>query len=303
MLMEEVLAAMVEYEQERPRSKQLRLGPSELGGCREYIRLVLAGVDGESSDDWPAAAVFGTLWGDYVENVVAEKMGALTQVPVTATLPNGLVVSGTADMVFPERNLLADGKTKDGLAYVRKEGPSLENKVQVSIYVLGLVQAGILTEGAQAVLLYCDRSGEEQVLHEEVLSWEDLMNYIDVVCDRLEDVLVAQDHIDNGEVEWARALRDKTPPFCFSERVMCPFRNVCWEGSEWVPDEQITDEAVIETVHKYVEARVEVTAATDRKSEYRKGLIGVSGMTPSGYAVTWPGDGRALYVTKVRDSK
>jgi hypothetical protein len=303
MLADEVLAAMVAHENAKPRNQQIHLGPSELGGCREYIRNVLAGAPQQDNSEWPAAAVMGTLWGDYVEQVVADHLGAQTQVPVTTLLPNGIRVSGTADMVWPERNLLADGKTKDRLADVRKDGASLENCIQVSIYTLGLVQAGVLTEGATAVLLYCDRSGNEQVLFQIELDWEQIEHYIQVVCDRLDDVMLAQEHIDAGEVEWARALRDKTPPFCYSERVMCPFRDLCWQGSEWVPDETITDENVIATVARFVAARADVAEAVSRKEFYRKELVGVSGMTPDGYSVTWPGDGRALYVTKVRKGK
>lgn len=294
---------MVAYENDKPRNQQVHLGPSELGGCREYIRNVLAGAPMQDNSEWPGAAVFGTLWGDYVESIVADKMGALTQVPVTTRLPNGITVSGTADMVWPERNLLADGKTKDRLATVRKDGASLENCIQVSIYVTGLVQMGVLTEGASAALLYCDRSGSEQVLFEVDLDWDEIQHYIQVVCDRLDDVLLAQEHIDAGEVEWARALRDKTPPFCYSERVMCPFRDLCWAGSEWVPDETIDDENVIATVARFVAARADVAEAMSRKEFYRGELVGVTGQTPDGYSVTWPGDGRALYVTKIRGKK
>src|SRR5688572_23315014 len=152
MLSEELHAALVSHEGRRPRSVQLSLGPSELGGCREYIRNVMVGAPVQGNTEWPTAAVVGTLLGDHLETVASEELGALTQVPVTTKLPNGLVVSGTADMVFPERNALADAKSKVGLSGVRKEGPSLENLVQVSIYTLGLVQMGVLSEGATASL-------------------------------------------------------------------------------------------------------------------------------------------------------
>lgn len=299
MLADEVLSAMAEYENERPRNQQLTLGPSELGGCREYIRNVLAGAPQQGNGEWPAAAVFGTLWGDYVEAIVSDKMDAVTQVPVTTKLPNGLYVSGTADMVWPERNLLADGKTKDGTDYVRRYGASLENCIQVSIYTLGLVQAEVLSEGATAVLLYCDRSGKEQSLYQVELSWAQIENYVNLACDRLDDVLDAQKHIDAGEVEFARSLRDKTPPFCYSERVMCPFRDLCWKGSEWVPNEVIEDERVIETVGQFIEAKAELASAISRKDELRRELIGVSGTTPTGYSVNWSKND-ALYVTKTK---
>jgi hypothetical protein len=299
MLADELLTALVAFENRRPRSQQLRLGPSELGGCREYIRNVMVGAPITPNSEWPTAAAVGTLLGDYLEAVAAESLDAVTQVPVTTTLPNGLVVSGTADMVFPERNALADAKSKVGLSEVRKEGPSLENCVQVSIYTLGLVQAGILSEGATASLLYVDRGGTEQVIYEVTLDWDRIQYFIDILMGRLDDVLDAQDHIDRGEVEYARALRDKTPPFCFSPRVMCPFRNLCWEGSEWAPDAVIEDPEVIATVDLFVRVRDEHNAATALRAELRERLRGVSGKTPSGYSVNWATE-NTLYVTAIK---
>lgn len=259
----------------------------------------MVGAPVQGNSEWPTAAVVGTLLGDHLEAVAQESLGALTQVPVTATLPNGLRSSGTADMVFPERNALADLKSKVGLSDVRKNGPSLENCIQVSIYTLGLVQAGVLSEGASASLLYVDRSGQEQDIYEVTLGWERINYFIDVLVGRLEDVMVAQEHIDNGEVEWARSLRDKTPPFCYSPRVMCPFRDLCWEGSEWNPNEVIEDEEVIALVDKFVHVREIQDSATVERRELREALRGVSGRTPSGYSVNWATE-NTLYVTKVR---
>ena len=276
----------------------MSLGPSQLGGCREYIRNVMVGAPAQGNTEWPTAAVVGTLLGDHLEAVASQRMGALTQVSVTTTLPNGLIVTGTADMVFPDRNALADLKSKVGLSDVRKEGPSLENCIQVSIYVLGLVQAGVLSEGATASLLYVDRSGVEQTIYEVTLGWERIEYFIDVLMGRLEDVLTAQEHIDNGEVEYARALRDKTPPFCYSPRVMCPFRDLCWEGSEWVPNEVMDDDSA-SLVDSFVVAREQQEIWTKRRANLRESLRGVKGITPSGYSVNWATE-NTLYVTKVK---
>ena len=303
MLSDEILDALKQAEAAKPRNAQVHLGPSDLGGCREYLRNVLAGSPMKGNDEWPAAAVVGTEMGDYMERAVRDYMGASVQKPITTLLPNGLMVSGTADMIFEDRNCLADCKTKDGFASVRRDGASLENKIQVSVYTLGCVQNGYLTEGATAHLIYLDRAGNEQTLEEVVLTWEEIQNYIQVCCDRLEEVMDAQDHIDKGEVEYARALRDKTPPFCYSPKVMCPFRDLCWEGSEWVPDEEIQNPETIADVEAFVEARDEANQASSRKAALRERLIGVSGITPSGFSVTWPGTGKALYVTKVGEKK
>lgn len=297
-LADRILAALIEHENDKPRNKQVRLGPSEIGGCREYVRNVMIGTPMQDTGGvWPTAAVVGTLIGDHMEKVCAERMGALTELSVTTTLPNGVKVSGHADIVLVEENAVVDCKSKDRFATIRSEGPSLDNLVQVSTYTLGLVQMGVLKMGATAHLIYVDRSGQEQTLEEVVLDWDTILRFVDKCVERLDDVLEAQDHIDKGEVEWARDLRDKTPPFCYSERVLCPFRDRCWKGSEWKPNENIEDPEVIDTVHKFVAARDEQDAATQRRMEMRERLLEVSGLTPDGWSVAWRG--KALYVTKV----
>lgn len=297
-----ILQALIDFENAKPRNRQVRLGPSELGGCREYVRNVMIDTPQADSEVWPVAAVVGTLVGAHMEAVLADAMGALTEVPVTTTLPNGVKVSGHSDVVLPSENAVVDAKTKNELHEVLRDGSSLDNKCQVSVYTLGLVQKGLLTEGATAHLIYVDRSGMQQFLHETVLEWDDILGYVDLVVERLNDVLEAQAHIDNGEVEYARDLRDKTPPFCFSERVMCPFRFVCWQGSEWVPNEEITDPDVIADVEKYAAIRDETRAVDSIRKELRERLRGVSGLTPSGFSVVWSGTERspALFVTKVK---
>src|SRR6185312_15549454 len=112
------------------------LGPSELGGCREYIRNVMIETPQEGSDVWPTAAVVGTLMGSHMENVCQQYMNALTEVPVTTVLSNGIKISGHADIVIVEENAVVDAKTKNELHEVLRDGSSLDNKVQVSVYTL-----------------------------------------------------------------------------------------------------------------------------------------------------------------------
>lgn len=301
-LAERFLTALKAFETAKPRNQQVRLGPSELGGCREYVRNVMIGSPMQESDEWPTAAVVGTLLGTHLEVVAEQYMGAVTEVPVTASLPNGLKVSGHADIVLVEENAVVDAKSKDGLATVRREGASLENLIQISTYTLGLVQAGVLKAGATAHLIYVDRAGNDQDVHEVMLTWEQILDYVDECVERLDGVVMVQEYIEQGDTQYVRTLRDKTPPFCYSPKVMCPFRDLCWAGSEWVPETEITNPEEIEAVNAYVAARDAGNEANKIKSEFREKLIGVSGVTPDGYAVTWSGSEMrpALYVTQVK---
>lgn len=298
----EILNAMKAYENSKPRNKQVRLGPSELGGCREYIRNVMVGTPMQDNDEWPTAAVVGTLAGTYMETVCEQYMGALTEVPVTTTLPSGLQVSGHADIVLPDRNAVVDCKSKDGLDETLRNGSSLENLIQISVYATGLVQAGILDRGCTAHLVYLDRSGNQQFLHERVLTYEEIEFYVEKCEERLNDVIVVQEAIDEGNVEMARGLRDKTPSFCYSPKVMCPFRDACWKGpnSDWYPD-TILDEETSFVVEDYDRVRAELKAGDSVKKALREKLTGVSGVTPSGLAVNWAGSEERpmLYVTRV----
>lgn len=304
-LRDRFLQALKDFETAKPRNKQVRLGPSELGGCREYVRNVMVGSPMQEADEWPTAAVVGTLLGTHLEVVAEQYLGAVTEVPVTATLPNGLKVSGHADVVIVEENCCVDAKSKDGLAAVRREGASLENLIQISVYTLGLVQAGILKTGATAHLIYVDRAGNDQDVHEVELSWEQILDYIDQCVARLDEVVTVQEYIEAGDTQYVRTLRDKTPPFCYSPKVMCPFRDLCWKGSEWVPETEITDPETIEAVRAYTDARDAGNEANKIKAEYRDKLIGASGITPDGFSVNWAGSEMrpALYVTRVKDKK
>lgn len=301
-LAERILAALIEHENEKPRSKQVRLGPSELGGCREYMRNVLVGTPMQDHGDvWPTAAVVGTLIGSYMESVLSDKMGALTEVPVTTRLPNGLKIAGHADIVLVEDNAVVDCKSKDQFATINREGPSLDNLIQVSVYALGLVQAGVLEVGCTAHLIYVDRSGNEQTLVEVELAWETILDFVDKAVARTSDVIDAQEMIDQGLLAAAHHLRDKTPTFCYSKKVLCPFRDACWKGSEWSPPEVIEDEDVLRDIALFIAARDEQNAVTKARQEYRARLDGVSGITPDGWSVTWSeGKTPMLYVTKVK---
>jgi hypothetical protein len=301
-LADRILAALIAHENDKPRSKQLRLGPSELGGCREYMRNIMVGTPMQDNGDvWPTAAVVGTLIGAHMESVLAERMDALTEVNVTTTLPNGLKINGHADIVLVEDNAVVDCKSKDQFATINYEGPSLDNLVQVSVYTLGLVQNGVLKEGATAHLIYVDRSGNEQTLVEVELAWETILDFVDKAVARVSDVIEAQDMIDQGILEAAHHLRDKTPTFCFSKKVLCPFRDACWKGSEWLPHEVIEDQDVLKDILLFREARDEQNASTQRRKEYRSRLEGISGITPDGWSVTWSeGKTPMLYVTKVK---
>lgn len=284
----ELLGHIVAEQNDRPRSLQKGIGPSEIGGCRERLRATWQGDEQLGDPFWHLAAEVGTVMGDELERIMKKRAGAETQVKVTTTLPKtGLTISGHADVLWPGRNRIGDFKSKDGLAGVRYEGVSLSNAIQLSVYALGLVQMGVLQEGATGYLIYYDRAGNDLELVAAPISWEAMMRFVDIAEQRLQDVVDAQEEIDKGNLEPRHALRDMPPSFCFSPKVMCPFREACWRGSDYDDTTVITAEEIIASTERYKAGRDLEKSAAQMKREAREELKGVSGTLPDGTRVGW----------------
>ena len=284
--------AVLAEQNERPRDRQTAIGPSGLGACRERIRATMAGDEQVAPVGWKLAAWVGTIGGDALEAIFAKRLGALVQQTVVTKLPRtGLTVAGHTDAVFVDRDIVTDLKSKDGFEKldVSTEADIFENLVQIAVYALGLIQAGILTPDATARLVYWDRSGETPHFIVVPITNAGLRRYVDIAEQRLLEVVAAQRELDAGNLEARHGLRDMSPSFCFSAKVQCPFRYACWEGSEWMPTEDITDPEQIADVDKYVEARELAKTKGELQKKLREDLRGVTGRTPDGWVVSWTG--------------
>lgn len=288
---EELLDAFNSWSSDRPRTLQRKLGPSSLGGCREYIRATIAGDEGiaERPRGLDAASI-GTMVGDSLESIFEGRIGVATQVHVSIQLAKlGLTVEGHSDMLWIERQRLFDLKSKNGLAEIEREGASLENVIQISVYTVGAVQNGTLPEGSSASLVYYDRSGTDKKFLIYTFTWEELLGYVEIAESRLAQVFEVLDAGSPDESRWG--LRDKEPGMCFYTQ--CEFRLNCWGGADnWIPASTITTEAGLAAVAEYVRARKAAKDGVAYQREAREGLRGVEGVTSVPidglvYAVSW----------------
>lgn len=289
----QLLAAVNRWSAARPRNKQVTLGPSSLGGCREYIRATLAEDEGipERTERGLDGASIGTLLGDDLEEIFESQMAFLRQVNTQTHFQKlGLTVAGNADLVDIPGAWVGDLKSVDGLEEVRRQGPSLKYMIQVSVYLMGLIQAGVIseTERPTASLIYYDRSGADKTFLVYTLSWDDILGYVSLAEERLQQVFDVLAAGSPEEMRWG--LRDEEPSFC--HYIQCPFRLNCWGGSEWVPPGTIESEDGKAAVDSYVQARQAAKDAEAWKKEAREGLRGRSGVaiTATGkWAVSWKG--------------
>lgn len=277
-----IMAALEHAQSNAPRTLQSEsrvLGMSELGGCREYIRSTIGGDPGEREAGLKWAAMVGTLLGDGIETIVAASdERVITQHRLTLELWVGqtrVMVSGSADLLY-RGYAVADLKSRDGLAMVRRYGPSFKERVQISGYLVAAIQEGLLDVNSFGTLVYYDRSGKEKVTHTWSTDYEQALKILDAASARLADVEHA---METGQ----HATRDEPESFC--KKIQCPFYQSCWEGYE--PKALIESERDLELVDRYTTARREEEEAKQRKESARHELRGVEGVTPNGVVVQW----------------
>lgn len=289
-------------------SEQGLLGPSEIGGCRAAIAHTIVGTERLPEEGIKLAAFVGTAVGELVERAVimflAAKMGdaAQRQVALTARLPHlGLNISGNADLVIGPS--VWDVKTKDGLADVRRNGPSFAHKAQINTYQLARIQAGLATPEDEWSLVYVDRSGADENVF--VYSSPYDPEITSEIESRLEDALYAAEH------DMDSAPRDEPYHYCAR---YCAFFNACRGTDEHQKGGLITEPAILDTVAQYREGKAIEKRGKELAKAAQTKLEGIEGSTGE-VTVTWStvnatviqthtrAGGTRLYVTPVRAPK
>jgi hypothetical protein len=277
-------AALTAYMDNSPRSMQAdegRLGPSDIGFCRQKAALMVKGVEPTDSTPKWAAAV-GTAVHNYVEAAIKEMfpdwlVGSIDKVRVTATLPSGAEISGHPDIVIPAENTVLDIKTVDGFAWVKREGTSQNHKFQRHLYAMGLLQDGILDKSKTVYVgnIYFDRSGKEATPLVVVEEMDPMLT--DEIDSWVGDVIYAVKHGED-------ASRDIPAAVC--ERI-CSHFTACRGALEtYDGGELITDRDLVAAVDMYTEARNMEKTAKQMKEEASAMLSGVNGSTGS-WQVRW----------------
>ena len=137
--------AMKAYSDNSTRSKQTRIGASQVGFCRQKTAyLIKETPPSDTSSMW--AATVGTAIHHLVADALHEMMPTwiVETAEVTATLPSGYEILGHPDILVPEWNLCLDLKSVDGFEWIKRNGSSRSHQYQRHLYALGAIQQGIL---------------------------------------------------------------------------------------------------------------------------------------------------------------
>jgi len=270
-----------DYQADQPRTRQSRegrLGPSDIGFCRN--KAVLVSRETKPTDEvnnWPAAV--GTAMHDYIESACEGRgwiLGSKDKRRVSATLPSGAEIAGTPDIIMPKENQIVDIKTVNGFEWIRRNGPNTSHLYQRHLYALGAMQEGLLEEdGLTVANAYFDRSGSNQ----DVVWFEEPFdpNLTLEIDSWVEDVIYAVRHGEDSS-------KDVAAPVC--ERI-CEFFTVCRGGlDDSHSDGMITDTDLLSHIDLYVEGGKLEAEGRKMKSAAKPFLGGVSGMT-STHQVRW----------------
>jgi len=145
------------YDKQNPRSKQLALGPSEIGDpCDRRIGYRLAGVPGCNTDFDPWAAIVGTALHGWLDQAVQAWMGGQSQpVWLTETTLVNDFIEGHADLYSKEFAAVIDWKSAgpDVFKRVKRDGPSPGYRIQTQIYGALFEQAGYPVRKVSLVFL------------------------------------------------------------------------------------------------------------------------------------------------------
>jgi CRISPR/Cas system-associated exonuclease Cas4 (RecB family) len=175
-----------------PRSRQVSIGPSELGEeCTRKLAYKLLDwekVNVTASGSW--AAQVGTAIHSYLEQVFSEneKYETESRVEIRAGL------KGTVDLFHAERNMVLDWKTKSptGVKEKRSQGASKKEIIQVMTYAYGKVKEGIKVD--YVGLVYLPTGGQISDMYIELHQYNE--QYVTDALGRIDKVYELLSTID-----------------------------------------------------------------------------------------------------------
>lgn len=277
---------MREFDASRPRSMQVQVGWSEVGGCRAAIGYRLDGAFAtDEPDTW--AAQRGTAIHEYAGPILAKLFpGARLEID---TGYRG--IPGHADLVEPDA--VTDVKTTslaNSKLWAGDFSLLRQKRVQVHGYAAGLVDSGELPADCTVRLLIIPVDGTfaDWWAYEEPFD----RSLADEGADRLEQVRAML-------AEGLPLPKDKPYHFCES---WCAFFSLCRNASEAEDLAEITDPELAAAVVAYGEANARYSAAEKEKKRLAPLIKGLNG-TAGQWRITLgePGeDGEALDEAAIR---
>ena len=266
-----LVKALHEKENKRGRSTQVQIGPSELGGCRRKVWYRLNGQPETNDNEVKLAAIMGTAIHTAIENALADNQEVLLEKTVEF---GGM--KAHVDCFIPGTGDVVDWKTVKvkNLSYF----PSEQQRWQVQVYGYLIDKSG-LGKVQNVNLVAIPRDGDER------------------------DILVHSEPYDEAialeALNWLEAIRttqeapapERHESYCKS---YCKFYDASGEmGCVGIkkgltkPEDITIDGAESLTALHYAQIDEEIKALETKKESLRESLLGIAGITSTGYEIKW----------------
>jgi hypothetical protein len=267
-----LVKALHDRENNRPRSTQVQIGPSELGGCRRKVWYRLNNQPETNDAELKLAAIMGTAIHSAIESAFAGNNSILLESTVEY---NGM--KAHVDAFLPDTGDVIDWKTvkAKNLSYF----PSQQQRWQVQVYGYLIEKSGV-GKPKTVNLVAIPRDGDERDIkvHSEPY-----------------DEKVALEALD-----WLAAIKDSAEaPAPERDESYCKFYCKYYDstgemGCVGLKKERTKTELPIidnpdadKSAMEYLQLDNQIKELTERKEALRDGLTGLLGVTQSGFEIKW----------------
>ena len=267
-----LVKALHEKENSRPRSNQVQIGPSELGGCRRKVWYRLNNQPETNDAELKLAAIMGTAIHSAIESAFAGNNSILLETTVEY---NGM--KAHVDAYLPDTGDVIDWKTVK--AKNLNFFPSLQQRWQVQVYGYLIDKSGV-GKPKTVNLVAIPRDGDERDIK---------------VHSELYDENIAVEALD-----WLAAIKDSAEaPAPERDESYCKFYCKYYDSTgemgcvglkkERIKSElpEIDDSQADVNAHLYLQIDNQIKELEDKKSDLRDSLMGITGVTKTGFEIKW----------------
>ena len=267
-----LVEALHKRENSRARSKQVQIGPSELGGCRRKVWYRLNDQPETNDGELKLAAIMGTAIHNAIEHSLADNKDLMIETEVEY---NGM--KAHIDLFIPSSGDVVDWKTvkKQNLSYF----PSQQQRWQVQVYGYLLDKSG-KGKPQRVNLVAIPRDGDERDIKVHTEAY---------------DESVALEALN-----WLEAIKASSEaPSPERDESYCKFYCKYYDASGQMgcvglkkertktEEVEITDPDANTNALKFLQLDEQIKTLTKEKDSLKESLQGFSGITQTGVAVSW----------------
>jgi CRISPR/Cas system-associated exonuclease Cas4 (RecB family) len=267
-----LVKALHERENNRPRSTQVQIGPSELGGCRRKVWYRLNNQPETNDAELKLAAIMGTAIHSAIESALADNKSILLESTVEY---NGM--KAHVDAFLPDTGDVIDWKTvkAKNLSYF----PSQQQRWQVQVYGYLIEKSGV-GKPKTVNLVAIPRDGDERDIkvHSEPYDEKIAIEALDWLAAIKESAEAPAPERDESYCKFYCKYYDST-----GEMGCVGLKKERTKTELPIIDNPDADTSAME----YLQLDNQIKELTERKEALRDGLSGLLGVTKSGFEIKW----------------